>query len=238
MSNLSTMGNCMAKWWLKKGLKLYQSNRQDEATYQWKRHVIKMSTSTYKFLTYNYLAIVSFNCGNFRDFLSYASNQQMVAEKLNNSQLMCKSFIQMAKANYKLGEYFRCMAYCREALRYEGLTADLEAQIYLMMGDVYYRLGHLERSIMCWNTSLRLAQEQDDVVVESEILTSIGKLHLDFGDILGALNMFKQAYLLLTRSDKHKEHQLMKPSQETTLLYAAILQRLGYSNYSILLIDV
>ncbi|KAI0988142.1 hypothetical protein GJ496_000360, partial [Pomphorhynchus laevis] len=185
-----------------------------------------------KFATLDYMADACYcNC-QFRDVLTYALQQRSVADSLDNNDMRKRAHVNLSAALERLGEYYKCVSYCRVTIKLSKDSELYYCQSFLIMGRAYYGLGVFEKAAECWSEAWRTSQNLNNIHLEASALLHFGQLFASLNDIISAYTIIRRAVIYLQGQKKAKTkdlQQICRTLLEAELELANIILHLGYT---------
>ncbi|CAF4259874.1 unnamed protein product [Rotaria magnacalcarata] len=225
------MGQRMIRHQVEEGLSLYDEKNYDAAIKKWTIALQKMKNNRLRFTTLGHLAAASRDRGRNKDYLVYAVQQIDIAHELDENNLRAQAYLTLSRANEMLADYFKAVSYSRSTLQYSPPGDSKQVYAYLVMADSYIGLCNFSKVVECLDKALNMSHEHTDRMMETQILSTMGKVFLALKDFPKAL-LFQRRALEMVLSNsafatEHSENENSKFVRITKLKIATPLRLMG-----------
>lgn len=187
------MGQRMIRRQVDEGIDLYEEKNYDAAIKKWTVSLQKMKNNRLRFTTLGHLATASRDRGRNKDYLVYAVQQIDIAHALDDNGLRSQAYLTLARANEMLADYFKAVSYSRSALQYSLPGDSVQGYAYLIMADSYIGLCNFSKVVECLDKALSISHEITDHLMETQVLSTMGKVYLALKDFPKALSYQRRA---------------------------------------------
>ncbi|CAF0904635.1 unnamed protein product [Didymodactylos carnosus] len=196
------MGQRMVKRQVNEGLVLYTQKNYEDAIKKWKTAIHKMKDKHLKFTTLGYIASACRDRGRNRDYLVYSVQQIDIAHELDDNVLRSQAYLNLARANEILADYFKAVSYSRSSLQHACSNDRIHGYAYLAMADAYIGICNFSKTLECLDKALSISRDHDDYVMEIQVLSTMGKVFLALKDFPKALKYQEKALQLAISNAK------------------------------------
>ena len=188
------MGQRMIRRQVDEGLELYAEKNYDAAIKKWTTALPKMKDNRLRFSTLGHLAAASRDRGKHKDYLVHAVQQIDIAHELDDNNLRAQAYLNLSRANEMLADYFKAVSYSRSAIQYSPVNDSIQGYAYLVMADSYIGLCNFPKVLECLDKALSIAHENEDILMEVQVISTMGKVYLALKDFSKALVFQRRAH--------------------------------------------
>lgn len=189
------MGQKIAKRHADKGVCLYRQRLFKDALTEFESACRKLDKSEDLFAVLNYMCLVYMDLGRYHDVLVCAKRQAVASERLEQKSLQLEATFNMARAYERLGEYRTSIALCNRCL-VTGKPPEmspLSGYTHLCLGDNFYGLSDVKKSLKHYDRSSHVARVLCDSVLECRVYLGLGQVFESLQDHVTALQHFSRA---------------------------------------------
>ncbi|CAF1222892.1 unnamed protein product [Didymodactylos carnosus] len=197
----------MVKRQVDEGLVLYTQNNYEDAIKKWKTALHKMKDNRLRFTTLGYIASACRDRGRNRDYLVYSVQQIDIAHELDDNVFRSQAYLNLARANEILADYFKAVSYSRSSLQHACSNDRIQGYAYLTMADAYIGICNFSKTLECLDKTLSIAREHDDYVMEIQLLNTMGKVFLALKDFPKGLKYQEKALQLAISNAKFSNEE-------------------------------
>ncbi len=153
------------------------------------------------------LGLINYYLGRHETSISYYKKNIKVAEKLNNSDAIAVSYLNIAIANFYLNNYHLTLKNCVLGLQFTNKRVDIKIKLFQQLAETYTYTNQYKNAIEAFDKAIKIALKQND---PTKFERTIAELTINKGYAFYKLKKTEVAYNLYLKSkaiiEKHKNN--------------------------------